>query len=165
MSVFFAGMLISVVLYPVLHEAGHFFLAVALRVEIIELTWYPDISILFSSAENSQNELILVGYGGLIFPAIAALLPENKAFFGWYVSFLLKVINLIAMGFSIYSLLSFKNGYFLMNDDISSILSVDSGMFLPTFYLTGCTFLIMLVKILHSEPVKRFDSFLFPLKQ
>lgn len=155
------GLIVSVVIYPVLHEIGHIIFAEIFGIKIEEINLFSEFSILCSVNIADKDKVIFIGYGGILFPMIVSLAIKPKTFVLWYMTFFLKIINIFSIILSVFSLITFILSKPLTNDDISTILKIDNMSFSLTASLLVLCFIVTILSFLKDEPLKHFDNFYY----
>ena len=105
------GLLCAVFIYPFLHELGHGLVVFLLGAKVVELN------------SIGATEYVVAGMGGIIFPAALCLLIRcNRKFWIWYAVFIVRLICIWSLLLAAISIVLFKFGILLPNDDITRIL-------------------------------------------
>lgn len=159
------GLSVSVVIYPVLHEIGHIIFAVIFGIKIEEINLFSEFNILCCINATDKVKVIFTGYGGFLFPMIISIVIKSKKFVLWCIIFFLKIVNIISLIISFFSLVAFLLDKPLMKDDISTILKIDNMSFFLTVSLLIFCFIVMILFFLKDEPIKRFDNFFYVNEQ
>ncbi len=156
-----SGLFVAVVIYPILHEAGHIIVMLITGIKIEEISLFNGFSILCRINSTEKINAVVAGYGGILFPVIVSFITNPKSFVLWYMLFVLKIINLISVVFSFCSLGTHYLGIPLEHNDISAILKIDSMSFSPTVVFLAVCFIVIILLFLKDEPLKHFDNFYF----
>ena len=119
----FAGLFAAIVVYPVLHEFGHILIAFLLGVKIEDVNLFSELSVVCMADNAEPIKVALIGYGGIIIPVVFEYLISFKWFVFRYISFSIKVINIIAIVNAYVSLVLFVIGRPSLNNDITVIMS------------------------------------------
>ena len=142
----FFGLFTAMILYPLIHELGHFVIAlfVGIRVERFALWPVPFVECEVTAA--SDVEQVLIGLGGIFIPYYTSVFLKFRCFWLWYVSLLLKGISIYAMLLSFIAVVLNLNGIFWENEDIVQVLQI----FPNGAWLFLCIFGIMLAYGVHK---------------
>lgn len=144
-GIFVVPLFISIIVYPFLHEIGHLVVAILLGAKVIEINLFPIPNILCGNvSSNIQN--ILIGFGGICFPAIISMSIKIKKFWIWYSNFILKVICLLSMVISTISIVFDENKFF-EQDDMRTVLSLLQSDKTILLIIIFCMSLILSVSI------------------
>lgn len=116
------GLLTAGILYPLLHEAGHWAATLLLGGEILEFHLLPRPNVLCELGKIGGAKHALIGLCGMALPFAAALVLHPKRFTAWYVLLLLRGISAFALVLSLISLIGRDCGITIMNDDVLTVL-------------------------------------------
>ena len=157
-GILFLGLVTAAVIYPFLHEFGHAAAAVLLGAEVLEFNMFPDPYILCNMRNLSEGRVIIVGLSGLICPVIFSgifLRLFGGCFWNRYVSFLLRLISVLAFAISAAAVILNHFGTPIKNDDVTQILYMypDSGIMI--FTLSVFLSIYLIIEIILDKPVKR----------
>lgn len=120
---FVIGLLIAIIIYPFLHEAGHSLSAFLFGVEVIDFRIFPIASVLLKmNVSISDLHLFAIGVSGIIFPFLISLLLPSKSFWMWYMKTALRLICAISFVIEIVSAIMFEKGSSMQNDDTAILL-------------------------------------------
>lgn len=92
----FGGLAVSIFLYPFLHEAGHALAAHIIGAEVVQIEILPIPFVMCNVAALTNEQEIIIGVSGMLFPLVAAVLIPHRWFWCWYIRFLLFGISLLA---------------------------------------------------------------------
>ena len=159
------GVFVSVIIYPILHEAGHILCALIFGVKIEEINLFSGVNILCSVNIADKSKVIFTGYGGILFPMIISVVIRSKKFVIWCTIFFLRIINIFSIFVSVFSLLSFLSDKPLKADDISTILTIDNRFLSFTALLLVFCFIAVILTLLKDTPLKQFDRFYYSKNQ
>ena len=112
------GIFVAALVYPFLHEMGHIIASVFVGAEVMEMTLFPLPSVLSDVTGVGDMGLVIIGFGGTIFPLLISLLLSRKWFLTWYLRALLQGMSVLALVISIVSVLLAVNP----QDDMIQIL-------------------------------------------
>ena len=99
------GLLTAGILYPLLHEAGHWAATLLLGGEILEFHLLPRPNVLCEVGKIGGAKRALIGLCGMVLPFAAALVLHPKRFTAWYVLLLLRGISAFALVLSLISVI------------------------------------------------------------
>lgn len=149
------GLLVSVVVYPFLHEFGHVLAAWCVNAKVLKVTYFPVPSVLCEVGDMANIGKVIIGFGGMVFPMLVARLISQKWFAFWYARMLLQGISIMAFVISIVSILLRKNP----QDDMVQVLQYwEYGRSMLLFILCVAVLLIIFL-IVRDKPVKRLYEF------
>lgn len=136
----FAGLVVAVVVYPVLHECGHAFFAFVAGVKVEEINLFSEFSVICSVDKTESAEAVFVGYGGIIIPVIFSCLFVSDIFILRYMNFVLKAINLISLAYSGCAAVLFFLDVPVYQNDVTTMLSISSdSIFFTVVIIIVCT--------------------------
>lgn len=150
------GLLTAGILYPLLHEAGHWAATLLLGGEILEFHLLPRPNVLCEVAKIGGAKCALIGLCGMALPFAAAVVVWPRRFTTWYVLLLLRGISAFALVLSLISVIGRDCGITIMNDDVLTVLRFrPQGGRACAILLTA--WLIMAVYgIFRQRPIKKF---------
>ena len=101
------------------------------------------------------KSVILVGFGGMLFPAVLTGIRSPKIFLLWYLWFVIKGICALSFLVSLWALVFFQTGLEIANDDMIQVMQ-----FAPEYraiYLAVIIGLLAttMVQLVHAKPLKR----------
>lgn len=147
-----------VVIYPILHELGHCIFALSCSVEIMGISLYPP-SVLCNFKNTDILKIMLVGIGGITFPAVLSIIIFTDKILIWYSNLVIKIISIYELIVSILSIPLYDFDFAKINIDANIILnySNESGSIL----LILCSFLAfcLLLSIILSNPVSKMTLY------
>lgn len=149
------GLFVAIIVYPFLHEAGHTIATVLVGANIIEFNLWPIPSILCNAIGITTGGLVIIGFGGTIFPILISLILPRKWFFVWYLKALLQGISMLALCVSFVSVLFKVN----MQDDMFQVLKFWSYGEASLLLLLSGGIAFLLSLILRERPGRRICSF------
>ena len=123
----FGGLAVSIFLYPFLHEAGHALVAHIIGAEVVQIEILPIPFVMCNVAALTNEQEIIIGVSGMLFPLVAAVLIPHRWFWCWYIRFLLFGISLLAYVISAITLILPDGAELNPNDDMLRVLSLWSG--------------------------------------
>ncbi len=135
MGLLVIGLFVSVIVYPVLHEGGHFIAAVLTGGDVVEVRLFP-VSYIKCKASETNSNMVIIGLGGMFLPMFLSLLFNSKNFWVWYGILLTKGICVLSFFISILSIVLYDLGVVLEDQDIVKVL---------TFWEEGLPFFIVLM--------------------
>lgn len=154
-NLLFIGLFAAILVYPVLHESGHFLFAFLSGANIIEISLLPLPSVLCQMNMSDPMSVVFTGLGGIIIPFVATIVVPSQKFVTWYLWTVLKGICLISVMISIVGIYLFKVGKPIVNEDITKIMITA-----PQYSAVYCAILLFMlviicIQIVKSEPIKR----------
>lgn len=154
-GILFAGVFTAAFLYPLLHESGHSLAAVAVGAEIKEFNLYPLPSVLCNIGKLNGYEVILIGLGGILLPFASVVFIQPKGFWQSYIIFVMRGICLLSFLISFISILLFYNGKEIANDDMTTILQIDSSNGIIYVLILIILFIWTSIMIVKSHPLRK----------
>lgn len=154
------GLIVAMLLYPLVHELGHALIAVIVGADVVEIKIFPIPSILSNIKNVGNFNTALIGLGGIIFPFLLTICFRAKNFIIWYMCFTIRGISLIAFGISFMSVVLFRLGKPVVNEDLTQVLKFTPHM--APLYGTLCIFLMAVdvFLIVRSKPIQRCEEFI-----
>lgn len=150
------GLLCAAFVYPFLHELGHGLVVFLLGAKVVELQWFPLPSILCRMSSIGATEYVVAGMGGIIFPAALCLLIRcNRKFWIWYAVFIVRLICIWSLLLAAISIVLFKFGILLSNDDMTQILQIYPQQWWVCGVLIVVMCLSLCISMAKSKPIQR----------
>ena len=150
----FWGLAVSIFLYPFLHEAGHALAAHIIGAEVVQIEILPIPFVMCNVAALTNEQEIIIGVSGMLFPLVAAVLIPHRWFWCWYIRFLLFGISLLAYVISAITLILPDGAELNPNDDMLRVLSLWSGSKATLIgVLVACVILVVALT-LFDRPTK-----------
>lgn len=152
---FAIGLFTASIVYPFLHELGHFSASAVCGVTVAELALFPLPSVLCCNNDWNTATVIFVGLSGIILPYLLTVMPPPKDFWLWYSWLVIKGITILSLIISFISVIMYFIGKPLPNDDMTQLLGFTSDY--AAFYLIGFIVLavISVLQIIKTKPFKR----------
>lgn len=149
------GLVAAIVVYPFMHELGHSIAAWISGAQIYEFHLFPIPNILCGFDSVSLKSMALVGFSGMLFPAVLTGIRAPKTFLLWYLWFVIKSICALSFFVSLWALVFFQTGLEIANEDMIQILQ-----FAPEYrviYLAAIIGLlaITVVQLIRSNPLHK----------
>ena len=113
------GFFIALIGYPFLHESGHVIASLLVGADVLELTLFPVPSVLCDVTSVDTAGLVVIGFGGVIFPFLFSLIIPRKWFVSWCVRAILQGITVLSFIISCVSILFSVNH----QDDMIQVLN------------------------------------------
>lgn len=149
------GFFIALIGYPFLHEMGHIFASLLVGAEVLELTLFPVPSVLCDVTGVGTAGLVVIGFGGVVFPLLFSLTMPRKWFISWCVRAILQGITVLSFAISCVSILFSVNH----QDDMIQVLNFwESGKTVLLLILCCCAFLTFAFIAL-DKPGRRICEF------
>ena len=150
------GLLCAAVVYPALHELGHGLAAFLLGAKGEELRWFPLPSILCGMDGLGPAEYAAAGMGWIVLPAALCLMIRScRRFWIWYAVFVVKLICIWSLLLAAGSMVLYRFGILLPNDDMGQILQRYPQVWQGCGILTAALCLTLCVSVVRSRPIQR----------
>lgn len=145
------GLTTATLIYPFVHELGHILVSVMVGAEVHQLMLFPVPSVLCNVGTLSNIDKIVIGFGGMVFPILVALVIPMRWFITWLVRYLLLGMSVLAFIISIISVIFGINP----QDDMIQVLNFwnHSNLLLIAILSVFCVAAIMM--IVKERPRKR----------
>ena len=134
LKILFCGLFVAIILYPLLHEAGHALVATIVA-EDVNISIFPLPRVICHISNTQVAGISAIGISGMFFPLMVSLLIKCKGFWLWLISFYLKAISIIGFVLSYVALICHHYGVIWENEDIIKVLEI-SGMESSFFEVT-----------------------------
>ena len=115
------GLMAAIIVYPFTHELGHSIAAWISGAQIYEFHLFPIPNVLCRFDSMNLKSVILVGFGGMLFPAVLTGIRSPKIFLLWYLWFVIKGICALSFLVSLWALVFFHTGLEIANDDMIQV--------------------------------------------
>lgn len=149
------GLIVAIIIYPIAHESGHALFALLVGADEVSIRIFPTPYTVCNIIEVHKFGHIIIGFGGILFPALLSLFTYRKFFWIWYANFVFKLITIWSLLISIISCAMFVCGGPMKNDDITQILTIwPKGYYLSIFSLI-IIFTLLVVVTIKEKPFKR----------
>lgn len=158
-GVLLMGIMVTVVIYPCLHELGH-----SIAIGITGATLYkfrilPTPYVMYNGNGINEFENVFIGISGMLFPFVFSLLFNGKRFWMWLFSFYLKGISAFAFALSYIAVLCYESKIIWQNEDIVQVIQlsgISSSFWLVMMLLLFCLNALI---IYFNKPFKRIEKF------
>ena len=117
-----AGLVAAILIYPFTHELGHLTAAWIAGAEIYEFNLLPIPNVLCKFDSVNLKSVILVGFGGLLFPVIFVGVKPPKVFFLWYLWLAVKCICVLSFCVSFWALIFYQTELGIPSDDMTLVM-------------------------------------------
>lgn len=160
-GILFFGLLTAVIIYPFLHESGHYIAAVLPGAEILEFNLFPLPNVLCNMTNISNIGRAFIGLNGMILPiifsAVISLLSKNKNFWIWYVTFILNGISLLSTVISIAAIFLFNIGKSIVNEDVTQAMQAIPNSNIFILFLMSAITMWLIIKIKFNKPLEKYS--------
>lgn len=158
MYIFIISLVVSIIIYPFLHELGHIIMARILGIKVIKINLFPSPNIIYVNANINNIGNLLIGFAGMFLPLILSLNVRSKKFWVWYANFILKSICLLSMCISGLAVI-FKNSNIFEQDDMHTLLSLWKEGRLVYLIIIISTIIILIFNI-YNKDLKKINKFI-----
>lgn len=115
------GLIVTIIVYPILHELGHSIVAILFGAEVLEFNIFPYPNVLCNIKSVSSIGIVVISLGGGVFPILFAIISPSQ-FIGWYTCFTIRWVCVLSYLISIVSVILFQLGMPVQNEDITHAL-------------------------------------------
>lgn len=144
------SLMTAILIYPFLHECGHYLVALVLKGKVIEFRILPTPYVLCDLSKNSNLERTAIGMAGNWFPIIISMiLPANN--------YVLKVFRIILKIISVFAtVISFISVRFLCNeqDDFFQIIRYWEYSKVSLVFIAAGSLMFSAYLLICEHPVK-----------
>lgn len=149
------GLVAAIIVYPFTHELGHSIAAWISGAQIYEFHLLPIPNVLCRFNSMNLKSVVLVSFGGMIFPAVLTGMRSPKPFLLWYLWLVIKGICALSFLVSLWALTFFQTGLEIANDDMIQVLQ-----FAPEYraiYLGTMIGLLIItvVQLVRAKPLEK----------
>ena len=149
------GFFIALIGYPFLHEMGHIFASLLVGAKVLELTLFPVPSVLCDVTSVDTTGLVVIGFGGVIFPFLTSLIIPRKWFETWCARAILQGITMLSLVISCVSILFSVNH----QDDMIQVLNFWESGKTALLVILCASAVATLAAIAHDRPGRRICRF------
>ena len=153
------GLLVSMFIYPILHESGHLLATLAFGGSVGKVSIFPAAYTECDVLSISALGKAVIGLSGMIFPMLFSWV-RFKNFYVWYPVFVLRGIIFLSFAISAVSIGLFYNGTIVENEDVVQVLRICSEHTVMTIASVIVMAVLSAVLILTDHPIKRFFDYL-----
>lgn len=147
------GLIVTIVVYPILHELGHSIVAILLGAEVVEFNIFPYPNVLCNIKGVSSIGIIAISIAGCVFPILFAIKSPSK-FIGWYVCFTIRWVCVLSYLISIVSVILFRLDMPVENEDITRALIEKPQYAFEYLMLYLVLIIIIILLIIKSNPTE-----------
>lgn len=122
-ALFTVGLLMSAVVYPLLHEAGHSIVALTIGAKVREFSLFPLPYVVCQLSSGDKVSEVFIGLGGILMPYLLSMQFRAKSFWLWYANLLIKSISVYASLLSATAIILRNFGVSWQDDDVIQVLS------------------------------------------
>lgn len=153
--IFLSGLIISIFVYPFLHELGHSILTLILGGKISGFSAFPIPYIECELNKVNDLKIIIAGIGGIAFPILFTIMIYSKHFSIWLLGLYLNIVCFLSTIISIYACIRFILSNPIINEDITTILMLTSGNAYMWIIVFAFLMIALTTQIILSHPIKR----------
>lgn len=149
------GVFTAVIVYPLLHEAGHSLAAILMGGRILRFHLFPLPYVLCEMGLISDWGIGVVGLSGMLLPFILSIVFRFNHFWVWYSGFVVKGICMLSFVISLVAIACYMAGTPIENEDITQVLNLwpeGTWFCLAVFLSQTCLSAFMLIK---EHPLER----------
>jgi len=149
------GFFIVLIGYPFLHELGHVIASLLVGAEVLELTLFPVPSVLCDVTNIDIAGLVVIGFGGVVFPFLLSMIIPRKWFVTWCARAILQGITMLSLVISCVSILFSVNH----QDDMIQVLNFWESGKTALLVILCASAVATLAAIAHDRPGRRICRF------
>lgn len=153
------ALLVSIVIYPALHELGHAVIALALGVKIIDFNLLPLPYVVCDFTEFSNIKFIATGLGGMALPFGISTVIQPKNFWAWYGVLMIRMICLLSFIISFISIILYMFNIVMEQEDVIKVLSIWENGKILLLCILFFAMIVIFFTIVKEKPVKRIFSY------
>lgn len=159
-GLFAAGLIVSVFVYPVMHELSHFTVAFVVGAKVVDVNFFP-LPNICCEVENANNiNVVAVGLGGMVLPFLFSAFIKLKNFWLWYANYIILGISTLSFAIAVISVVLFMAGSPMPNDDVTQILMIYPNIKWFIMAITFLFFVIGIIKLFCTKPLKKCVDYL-----
>ncbi len=149
------GLFVAIIVYPFLHEAGHFVATVLVGAKVIDFNLFPLPYVTCEISGLNKVCIILIGLSGMFFPTIISITIRPKSFWLWYGSLVIKGICLLSFTISFIAILFYLFGVSMKNEDIVQVMEIwNDGVFILAISML-LSIIVIIRSIIKQKPLNR----------
>lgn len=153
------GLLMSLLIYPMLHELGHLLATLAFGGSVGKISVFPAAYTECNVFSVSSFGKVVIGLSGMLFPILFSGF-RFKNFYAWYPVFVLRGIGFLSFVISAASIILFFNGITVENEDVVQVLQISSEHSALTIGMVFVMTILTAALIITDRPIKRFMDYL-----
>lgn len=119
------GGVTAILLYPLIHEAGHALSAILFGADIKELRIFPNAYVICDVSNARKFGKIVIGLSGVLLPFLLTVFVQPKRFWGWFTCFIVRGVCILSFGISFFAIVLFNLGREIENEDIVQVLKIE----------------------------------------
>lgn len=129
-GLFFVGLLVAIIIYPFLHEAGHSMMAILVGAKVIDFNLLPLPYVTCEVSSLNTASMILIGLAGMFLPVLISIIVRPKSFWFWYCNLVIKFICFLSFAISFVAIVLYLFGVIIKNEDIVQVINIwNNGVF------------------------------------
>lgn len=152
------AMFTAIVIYPTLHEVGHFLAALAVGADIVEISIFPFPHVsMFVDAQNALGQAA-IGMCGMMFPMIC-LIFRPRRFVSIVVVGTIMFVNALAWLLSGVAIVANRCGVCWKNEDVITAIQNIKGAETGVFFFCLIALLINIYALFKKKTVCHIMSY------
>ena len=152
------AMFTAIIIYPMMHEAGHFIAAVLVGADVVEISVLPIPYVSVFVNEKNLLGKVLIGMCGMIFPMLCIAF-RPKRLFGTVIVSTIMLINAIAWMLSCLALIANQMGFCWENEDIITVSQCIGGVETGVFFFCLIAMTVNIHVLFKRKTIGRIMSF------
>ena len=158
-GIFIIGLFTAVMIYPVLHEAGHSLTALTVGARIVDFNIFPLPSVMCDVIGVEDVGIAAIGLGGIFLPYTVSFVLNPRSFWGWYSNFIVRCISLLALCISIICIILRANGKYMQKEDVIQVFNVFESGSVLLFAVFAIMLIYGVIKIITDKPLRRVSAY------
>lgn len=147
-----------VIIYPFLHEMGHYLVALFVGAEIVEISFFPISYVEVLLPHQNVFGQAIVGMAGMLFPMIICFVKPRRLT-ECTIVYTILLTNILAWLFSCSSIVAKTFGWKWSNEDVLTVITCMGGGELVLFLLCSLLLITCVYVFAKSRPLSRMMSF------
>lgn len=154
-GLFVIGLLTVILFYPFFHEIGHIITVMALDYKISTVQLLPLPCVICEMDMSNEFAMVIVGFGGILFPYLISLIFPKKYFWLWYFWLVISGTCLLSFAISIIGIVFYNLGKPINNEDITQIMVHSGENYIHYLVMLISLSALRIIQIINTKPIKR----------
>ena len=158
-SVVAVSVFTSIIVYPLLHEAGHITAALIIGYEIKEIGIDSALYIRFM-ADSNVLKVLFVTFGGMVLPVLVSWLIPGRCFYLWLIKTVIIATGAVVVLLSVLSVVLCIAGFDIRENDLISVAEFSSASVCICLVLSVLIEALLFYVLKSQRPFERMYIFL-----